>query len=174
MNSKFEENIPDSFILDLDGVFTDGKFAYSKKGKISKSFGPDDHDALKFLKKYLKIHVVTADSKGFEISHRRLMVDMNLPLNLVRAEERLNWIIEKFEVKKTIYMGDGLLDILVFREVMYSITPANALDCTKNEASFVTKSKGGDRAIAEASLHILDKFFKVNLNDFLSKFLPYN
>ena len=98
------------------------------------------------------------------------MVDMNLPLNLVSAEERLNWIDERFDVKKTIYMGDGLLDILVFREVMYSITPANALDCTKNEASFITKSSGGDRAVAEASLHILDKFFGIDLNDFLSKF----
>ena len=170
MNLKFKENSPDIFILDLDGVFTDGKFAYSKMGKISKSFGPDDHDILKFLKNYLKIHVVTADSKGFEISHRRLMVDMNLTLNLVSAEERLNWIDERFDVKKTIYMGDGLLDILVFREVMYSITPANALDCTKNEASFITKSSGGDRAVAEASLHILDKFFGIDLNDFLSKF----
>ena len=174
MNSKYDGNLPDSFILDLDGVFTDGKFAYSKKGKISKSFGPDDHDALKFLKNYLKIYVVTADSKGFEISYRRLMVDMNLSLSLVSAKERLNWIIEKSDVEKTIYMGDGLLDILVFREVMYSITPANALDCTKNEASYITKSKGGDRAIAEASLHILDKFFGVDLNNFLSKSLLDN
>jgi 3-deoxy-D-manno-octulosonate 8-phosphate phosphatase (KDO 8-P phosphatase) len=56
-------------------------------------------------------------------------------------------------------MGDGVFDYLVFQEVFYSIAPANALKSTKDNANFVTKNSGGDRAVAEACIHILNKFF---------------
>jgi 3-deoxy-D-manno-octulosonate 8-phosphate phosphatase (KDO 8-P phosphatase) len=38
------------FIIDVDGVMTDGKFYYSDKGKVMKVFGADDNDALSLLK----------------------------------------------------------------------------------------------------------------------------
>ena len=41
---------PKIFILDVDGVMTDGKFYYSAEGKIFKSFGADDSDALGFVR----------------------------------------------------------------------------------------------------------------------------
>ena len=40
---------PENFILDLDGVLTDGKFYYSQDGKFLKAFGADDHDCLNFF-----------------------------------------------------------------------------------------------------------------------------
>ena len=45
------------------------------------------------------------------------------------------------------------------REVGYSIAPANA-DKTAKNADFVTGHPGGDRAVAEACIHIMQKFFK--------------
>ena len=46
---------PEMFIIDVDGVMTTGTFTYDKSGKISKEFGPDDHEALKILSKHIKI-----------------------------------------------------------------------------------------------------------------------
>jgi len=150
---------PENFILDLDGVLTDGKFYYSQDGKFLKAFGADDHDCLNFLKQYLHIEVVTADTRGFEISKKRVADDMGLEINLVSAFHRPEWIINKFDPGKTIYMGDGVLDHLVFRRVLYSIAPANAMNFTKKQADYVTEKVGGDRAVAEACLHILKNFF---------------
>ena len=65
MNLMNNKKFLDNFILDLDGVLTDGSFHYSIDGKVYKTFGPDDHDALKFLGKYLNIRVITADTLGF-------------------------------------------------------------------------------------------------------------
>ena len=31
-----------TFIVDVDGVLTDGKFYYSSEGKLMKKFGPHD------------------------------------------------------------------------------------------------------------------------------------
>ena len=159
MFKKLQRIVPLNFILDLDGVLTDGKFYYSQDGKYMKVFGADDHDCINVLKEFIKIHVVTADSKGYEISKKRISEDMALDIDLVSAKDRVEWMTKRFDLDKTIYMGDGVLDYLVFKEVFYSIAPANALGSTKNKASFVTKNSGGDRAVAEACIHILNKFF---------------
>jgi 3-deoxy-D-manno-octulosonate 8-phosphate phosphatase (KDO 8-P phosphatase) len=159
MVKKLKKAVPLNFILDLDGVLTDGKFYYSQDGKYMKVFGADDHDCINILKKFMKIHVVTADSKGFEISKRRVKEDMALNINLVSATDRVEWLAKRFNLERTIYMGDGVFDYLVFQEVFYSIAPANALKSTKDKANFVTKNSGGDRAVAEACIHILNKFF---------------
>jgi hypothetical protein len=112
------------------------------------------------------------NSKGFEISQKRIQQDMGFQIDLVSATERASWISSRFNIDKTIYMGDGVLDYLVFSKVFYAIAPANALQVTKNEADFVTKNSGGERAVAEACLHIVNKFFNgfqaasgVNLNE---------
>ena len=150
------------FILDLDGVLTDGKFYYSEKGKLLKAFGPDDHEALKLLLNYLQVEVITADKTGFKISRRRIERDMGLNLHLVDSRERGDWIQRRFSDYFTIYMGDGIFDKFVFEKVNYSIAPANAAESTKMRADFVTNRCGGDRAVAEACLHIMAKFFQIN------------
>ena len=151
---------PKIFILDVDGVMTDGKFYYSSEGKIFKSFGADDSDALGLLNKYIKINFITGDKKGFPISKKRIVDDMNFELDLVSTINRLEWIKERFNPKDIIFMGDGIFDHYVMREVYYSIAPNNADENAKFAANYVTKNDGGNRAVAEACLHILDKFFK--------------
>lgn len=165
MKYRDPSNQPKYLVLDVDGVLTDGKFYYSEQGKILKAFSVDDHDALKVLQNYIKIVVITADSLGYEITKKRIQGDMKMELTLVSTRERKKWISENFNLSKTIYMGDGIFDPLIFKEVMYSIAPNNALKQTRSKASFVTKSKGGDRAVAEACLHVLEKFFGVKSKD---------
>ena len=46
------------------------------------------------------------------------------------------------------------------KEVLYSIAPNNADSNAKKYANYITKRSGGDRAVAEACIHILKKFFK--------------
>lgn len=160
MIERSPEKAPKHFVLDVDGVMTDGRFYYTSEGKVMKSFGPDDHDALLLLKPYLNVHFVTGDKKGFDITKKRISDHMKFDLDLVSTVERLQWMKDNgFEPAETIYMGDGIFDALVFHEVAYGIAPANALYTTKDHADFVTQSVGGDSAVAEACLHILEKFF---------------
>jgi len=150
---------PKHFILDVDGVLTTGQFFYTEHGKIMKVFGPDDSDALSLLRDVLDIHFVTGDKRGFSISEKRIVQDMKYPLDLVSTIKRIDWIREYFDPKYTIYMGDGIFDHYVMREVAYAIAPANAHPLAKRFAQYTTVHSGGDRAVAEACLHILDKFF---------------
>ncbi len=153
-----------NFILDVDGVFTDGKFYYTVDGKVMKKFGPEDNDALSLLKDRLYLHAVSGDKNGFSITKRRIADDMGLPLDQVSTFQRLEWIRERFNPQETIYMGDGIFDPLVFKGVAYSIAPANAFYKTREQADFVTNARGGEGAVAEACLHILKKFYGVDFD----------
>ena len=59
VNSKsiikiLRKKIPKYFVLDVDGVITNGQMIYDKAGKKFKTFGPDDTDALKVLQQFIK------------------------------------------------------------------------------------------------------------------------
>lgn len=87
---------PKVFILDVDGVLTDGTFYYTAEGKVAKRFGADDNDALSLLRPYLEIIFVTGDKRGFPISQKRAS-DMHFPLELVSTIKRIDWIKERFK-----------------------------------------------------------------------------
>jgi len=150
---------PKVLILDVDGVMTTGQFLYSDAGKQMKVFGPDDNDGLGLLHPYIEIRFVTGDKKGFNISHKRIKEDMGFDLDLVSTIKRVEWIEERYNTKEVIYMGDGIFDHYVMRKVGYSVAPSNSDKVAKMHANYVTERSGGDRAVAEACLHIMQKFF---------------
>ena len=150
-----------NLIIDVDGVMTDGKFYYSHDGKVMKAFGADDHDALSILKNYMNIIFVTGDKKGFKISRKRIVSHMGFKLSLVSTVKRIEWIKKKYLLDESIYIGDCIFDYLVMERIGFSITPNNSNNFTKKHADHVLKRPGGDRAVAEACLFILNKFFKI-------------
>ncbi len=160
MEKKNHMTKPKVFVLDVDGVMTTGQFFYTKDGKVMKVFGPDDNDGLGLLKPHIALRFVTGDRKGFPISKKRVQDDMGFKLDLVSTIKRIHWIKESYIPGEVIYMGDGIFDHYVMKEVGYSIAPANADPIAKQHADFVTVRSGGDRAVVEACLHIMEKFFK--------------
>ena len=156
--SPTSQSRPEVFIIDVDGVMTDGCMYYTCDGKVMKKFGPDHNDALSLLRPYIDIVFVTGDKRGYGISRRRIE-DMHYELNLVSTIKRINWIQERYNPEKVIYMGDGIFDHYVMQSVGYSIATHEADSRAKKYAKYVTERRGGNRAVAEAALHILDKFF---------------
>lgn len=150
---------PTVFVMDVDGVLTTGHFFYTADGKMMKIFGPDDNDGLSLLNPHLEIRFVTGDRKGFDITYKRVVDDMKYPLDLVSTVRRIEWIEERYPLDRVIYMGDGIFDHYVMNQVGYSIASANADKWAKQYASHVTERSGGDRAVAEACLHIMETFF---------------
>lgn len=149
---------PKVFVLDVDGVLTDGGFYYTTEGKVMKKFGADDNDALSLLRPYMEIVFVTGDKRGFDISNKRI-TDMHFSLELVSTIRRIDWIKERFNPEEVVYMGDGIFDHYVMKEVGYSISTADGDSHAKKHADYVTERVGGHRAVAEACLHLMDKFF---------------
>ena len=153
------------FVMDIDGVLTDGSFLYDVNGKAYKKFGPDDADALKLIKSDVEIKFVSADHRGFEISKRRIE-DMGYKLDFVKAKDRTTWIQENFPKDEwiQIYMGDSFVDIPVLNSVDIAIVPKNANNLAKYYASYISSYNGGDRAVSDAVFYILNTVLKRDIN----------
>lgn len=148
------------FVLDCDGVLSDGRFFYNTDGKFIKCYGSDDWDLLKDIMQFMKVVFITADTKGFFITERRIVCEMGWELYLVSHEpkRRWQWMKDKFPDKKIIYMGDGCYDYHALENSFFGITTKDALDHVKDVADYITKRAGGDRAVAEACIHLMGRF----------------
>lgn len=156
---------PSVFLLDVDSVLTDGKLYYTSEGKIFKSFGLDDHEALKLLKPHLDIHFLSADHRGFEISQDKIEKDMQFPLHCVSPLNRPHWIKRKWDPDLVIYMGGGIFDFLSFHTVGYGIAPSSADLYSLGFADYVTPQAAANRSAAQACFHILEHFFHQNIRE---------
>jgi 3-deoxy-D-manno-octulosonate 8-phosphate phosphatase (KDO 8-P phosphatase) len=139
-------------VLDVDGVFTDGKFIYSEKGKEFKTFGSYDNFALKNFVNHHKncqVFVITADKRGFLISEKRIQIDMGLDLILVTEDNRENFIANMMRKGPVIFVADSPSDIRALSKATVSIAPYNAPKEVKKICSIVLSRMGGDGAVYE-------------------------
>ena len=143
--------------MDVDGVLNDGKLYWDQDGKAFKAFGNYDHDGLKMLREHIDIEFVSADMTGWPITHSRVAEHMDFPLSKVVEKDRLNWILAKGDPSETIFMGDGPYDAKIFPHVGLSIAPAQAWRTAIEHADIITRREGGDGAVMEACVYIMDK-----------------
>ncbi len=158
MNTKKK---PEYFILDVDGVITNGQMIYDKFGKKYKTFGQDDYDSLKIIRKYIKVYFVSGDKIGFNISKKRVE-DMGFKIKYLPVDIRQDWLDKTFGLKNCIYMGDGIFDHLIMRKSFYSIAPNGCLDHVRRSANYITKKKPAQRAVAEAVIHLLKVIYRID------------
>jgi len=150
-----------TFLCDVDGVMTTGQFLYSQVGKEYKVFGPHDNDGLKLIKDNVKIKFITADSRGFPITKKRIVADMGFELELVSENDRFRYIKENYGFQNVIYMGDGYHDAKILKASMFGIAPKNARKEAIDAADHVTESNAGEGAVLDACLAINRRFFEI-------------
>ena len=144
-------------VFDVDGVFTNGQFIYDAGGKQYKIFGAHDSDGVRMLRfEGIQVDAISGDRRGFSITKKR-MEDIGIEVKLVSEVERTAYFQNSQNLSTTCFMGDGHYDSEVFKIVAYSIAPANAVNRALESANFVTNSRGGEGAVYEASLHILNE-----------------
>ena len=145
-----------NFVLDVDGCLNNGVIYWGADGKPFKAFGNYDHDGLKMLRKHLNIEFITADKAGWDISYSRIVEHMKFNLTLVPEASRYAFV-EKFNFEETVYMGDGFYDAPIIKSAALGIAPAQARKEARNAADFITPSNGGEGAVMDACLYILDQ-----------------
>lgn len=139
------------FIFDVDGVLTDGKFTYTNEGKYSKTFGSHDGEALKELSRISRIKFISADSKGFDITSRRVN-DLGFEVDLVDANSRASYLMKLQHKNRVAFIADSFTDSPALNIADVSFAPKNAHSIAKKNATMTLKSKGGSGAVAEVCL----------------------
>jgi 3-deoxy-D-manno-octulosonate 8-phosphate phosphatase (KDO 8-P phosphatase) len=145
------------FLMDVDGVLTDGKMYYlpgRDSGMVEfKAFHALDGIGLRLLNQFgIVTGVITGrESPGTEERARDLGMSYAYqgflskvdPLERILADTGL-------APENVAYMGDDWTDIPVLKRAGLACAPANALDEVKAAAQLVTRKEGGMGAVREA------------------------
>lgn len=150
------------FLMDVDGVLTDGKMYYVP-GKGTelvefKAFHSLDGIGLRLLNQFgVVTGVITGrESPGTEERAKGLGMGYAYQGFLSKLEP-LRQILADTGLKpeNVAYMGDDWTDIPVLKRAGLALAPANAQDEVKAAAHLVTKKEGGMGAVREACDFIL-------------------
>jgi 3-deoxy-D-manno-octulosonate 8-phosphate phosphatase (KDO 8-P phosphatase) len=146
------------FLLDVDGVMTDGRIIIDNNGVETKSFDVRDGHGLKLLQRAgLRIGIITgrqsevarvrADELGIDILYQGAKDKLG-PYQKILAELGL-------ADEEVGYMGDDLVDLPILRRVGFAATVADAVEEVKPFVHYVAARCGGRGAVREVCDYLL-------------------
>ena len=156
-----------TFMLDIDGVLTDGSVIASENGDQLRVMNIKDAFALQLaIRKKYRICVISGGSAaGVQKRLENLGIKdiyMKIPHKLPVFHKYL--LEHKLVRSEILYIGDDLPDYEIMQEVGVSADPADAADDILGIAAWVTQKPGGKGAVRE----IIETVMKVQGN-WLSK-----
>ena len=147
------------FLMDMDGVLTDGTITYTHEGNEIKSFHTRDGLGIRLLMESgLEVGLITA--RQSEAVNRRVQ-DLKIKHVFQKAQNKLE-IFENLLRKLNLqpaevgYMGDDWLDLPLLVRVGFAATVADAVPEVLQVAHYVTKKNGGRGAVREVCDLILE------------------
>jgi 3-deoxy-D-manno-octulosonate 8-phosphate phosphatase (KDO 8-P phosphatase) len=140
------------FIVDIDGVMTDGRIIYSIYGDELKFFDVQDGFGITLLRRAgIKSLIITAKkSKIVKIRAKDLKVAKAYQGHMDKVKP-FNHALRKFKVipEEVCFIGDDLIDIPVLKRVGFAVAVPNAVEEVKDNAHYITSKTGGRGAVRE-------------------------
>ncbi len=149
------------FLMDVDGVLTDGQIVYASVDGFDlevKSFDVKDGLAIVQARR-VGLYCGILSARSSEATLRRCR-ELGIDHVVVGCTDKLNGVLEtakqcNLELAQIAYMGDDLHDLPPMRRVGLAVAPADAAPEVKAVAHFVTKAPGGRGAVREALVALL-------------------
>ena len=153
-----------AFILDVDGVLTNGSLYVFPDGKLIRKMNARDGYVLKLaIKQGYKVAIITGGREN-EIKERleKLGVE-EVFLSSHNKLPILKRFLKKHNLKKedAMYMGDDIPDLEILNYVGFSCCPNDAASDVKSICDYISKKKGGEgcvRDIIEQTLRVTEKW----------------
>lgn len=142
------------FMVDVDGVMTDGRIVYGDHGDELKFFDVQDGFGLVMLTRAgLKTVMITAKRSRVNVRRAKEVKITKLYQGATDKLAVYEKILKKFRVSdaEVLYVGDDLIDLPVLKRAGFSAAVANALPEIKERTHYVTERPGGRGAIRELS-----------------------
>lgn len=146
------------FVLDVDGVLTDGRIIFDSEGRELKFFDVQDGLGIRLLKAAgIKTILITLRaSKVVERRARDLGVE-DFYEGIQPKTRVLKEILEKHKVREEeiCYVGDDLVDLGMMKVIGFPVAVMNGCQEIKEAASYITQKTGGRGAVREVAELIL-------------------
>lgn len=160
MEKSYKEYLAniDTFVFDVDGVFTDGNVLVDNHGEMLRTMNVKDGYALKTaITKGYNVCIITGGTN--EGVKKRLMglgvqdIFMNSHLKI----EALNTYASKhqIELKNMLYMGDDIPDIPPMQKVGLATCPQDAVAEVKAVSNYISHRPGGNGCVRDVIEQVL-------------------
>jgi 3-deoxy-D-manno-octulosonate 8-phosphate phosphatase (KDO 8-P phosphatase) len=140
------------FLMDCDGVLTDGRLWLLESGEEQKSFNAKDGLGLHLMHRAgLRTGIISGrKSSGLERRAKELGVEF-LRMGDEQKVAAFEDVLKRADVgeDEVAFMGDDLSDIPLMRRVEFAIAVADSVEDTLAHAHYVTQARGGRGAVRE-------------------------
>lgn len=149
-----------AFILDVDGVLTDGTVLVTETGEQLRRFNIKDGYALQLAVKrgYDVAAVSGGRSKGIELRLRGLGIT-EIYLGLDSKIEAVTSFMENkgLQAEQVLFIGDDIPDLPVAKLAGLKACPADAVEEIKAICDYISPKKGGEGCVRD----LIEKVLKV-------------
>ena len=149
------------FVLDVDGVLTDGSLILLENGEMARIMNIKDGYAIQLaVKKGYDILIISGGkSEAVKVRLEKLGVK-NIFLSVKNKKELLSKYIinNNYSIEQVLYMGDDIPDVLVMQTVSVACAPADAVPEIKAIAHYISPIPGGKGCVRD----VIEKVLKLN------------
>lgn len=149
-----------AFILDVDGVLTDGTILVTETGEQLRKFSIKDGYALQLAVKrgYHVAAISGGRSKGIEMRLKGL----GIPDVFLGVDSKINTYQSFLQSKdllpdQVLYIGDDIPDLPVIKLAGLAACPADAVEEIKAVCDYISPRKGGDGCVRD----LIEKVLKI-------------
>jgi len=157
-NSKNTPRKIELLVLDVDGVFTNGKVAVSSNGELFKTFSLRDGMGLENIRANgVKVMVMTSEDSPI-VKKRMEKLDIEMLFMGVKDKyARLSHLLQELNLSRDqiAYVGDDINDLSNLNAVGWSFCPSDAVQEVKSACDIKLNHPGGNMAIREVSDFII-------------------
>jgi 3-deoxy-D-manno-octulosonate 8-phosphate phosphatase (KDO 8-P phosphatase) len=149
------------FLLDVDGVLTNGTILLLGDGQQARSMNIKDGYALQLaIKKGYKVAIISGgDSSAVAQRLNKLGVqDVFLKVENKWAQVQRYLMLQHLTIEEALFMGDDLPDYEVMQQVGLPCCPADAVTEIKNISTYTSIYKGGEGCVRD----VIEKVLQVN------------
>ena len=150
-----------TFVLDVDGVLTDGSLLATEDGQLLRKMNIKDGYAIQLaIKKGYKVWILSgAKSEGVRLRLQKLGVK-DVHIGIETKKELLMDIALASETAydSVLYMGDDIPDYAAMQLCGLPCCPADAVAEIKGIAKYISPYKGGEGCVRD----VIEKVLKLN------------
>ncbi|MEO6489130.1 MAG: HAD-IIIA family hydrolase [Ferruginibacter sp.] len=150
-----------AFVLDVDGVLTDGSLLVLEDGQMARRMNIKDGYALQLaIKKGYRILVISGGtSEAVKLRLQKLGV-VEIHMNVVNKKDIMAEYVSKYQLQweQVLYMGDDIPDIDSMKLAGLACCPADAVPEIKNISHYISRINGGYGCVRD----VIEKVLKLN------------
>lgn len=140
------------FLVDVDGVLTDGGIVFDGDGREIKRFHVRDGHGIKMLQRAgVEVGIITGrTSEVVSIRAKELGIAIVRQGSTDKVAVWREILSEKnLSPRETSYVGDDIVDVPLLKEVGFSAAVSDAEEYVREAADFVSSRPGGNGAVRE-------------------------